>query len=201
MEKRDYLIIGIILIIVLTIFLSNVFMPKQQTIGEKYKDIYNSIDYNIKRIEDNMNAITVDGNWKQLKEINSNDEQLKNTYNLLLEDIKKCYLLYTDLENKIYDNLKILSFKNKEYITNNELEKLTKNESCLKYFNKYNDLDLSNNQESSEKIKGQISIIIDYKEEPYSYKTLDELLFDEAVTVSKIGALSSWLKVEYDSNK
>jgi hypothetical protein len=88
-----------------------------------------------------MNEITISDdkeNWSQLKEINLEDMKLKDTYNLVISDIRTCYLLSNDLENKTYNNIKIMSFKNKTYVTDNELIELNRNGNCLKDFDKYN---------------------------------------------------------------
>ena len=47
-------------------------------------------------------------------------------------------------------------------ISEKDLLKLSKNENCLKDFDKYNSLTLSDNAETSEKMRKQISIIVDY---------------------------------------
>jgi hypothetical protein len=53
----------------------------------------------------------------------------------------------------------------------------------------------------SDRIKTQISIIIDYKPASPGDKTFDDLLREELSTMSKIASLSKWLKIEYNSNK
>ncbi|MCK9330552.1 MAG: hypothetical protein M0Q94_11805 [Candidatus Cloacimonetes bacterium] len=202
MEKKDYLIIAIISIITLTISLYNVFEPDKILLGETYKEMYGALDNNINIIETNMKEITVDSDdWQELKELNIKDEKQKNTYNSLILDIKKCYLLSNDIKNKTYDNIKIMSFKNKEYANKYEILKLNKNEICLKEFDKYNSMVLSDNKDLSERLKTQINIIIDYKEESDVYKSFYELLSFEAVNMSKIASLSKWLKIEYNTYK
>lgn len=202
MEKKDYLIIAIISIITLTISLYNVFEPDKILLGETYKEMYGALDNNINIIETNMKEITVDSDdWQELKELNIKDEKQKNTYNSLILDIKKCYLLSNDIKNKTYDNIKIMSFKNKEYANKYEILKLNKNKICLKEFDKYNSMVLSDNKDLSERLKTQINIIIDYKEESDVYKSFYELLSFEAVNMSKIASLSKWLKIEYNTYK
>lgn len=202
MEKKDYLIIAIISIITLTISLYNVFEPDKILLGETYKEMYGALDNNINIIEANMNEITVDSDdWQELKELNIKDEKQKNTYNSLILDIKKCYLLSNDVKNKTYDNIKIMNFRNKEYANKYEILKLNKNETCLKEFDKYNSMVLSDNKNLSERLKTQINIIIDYKEEPDVYKSFYELLSLEAINMSKIASLSKWLKIEYNTYK
>ena len=202
MEKKDYLIIAIISIIVLTISLYNVFEPDKISLGETYEEMYDALENNINIIETNMKEITVSkDDWKELKEIKLKDEKLENTYNSLILDIKKCYLLSSDITNKTYDNIKILSFKDKEYANKYEMMKMNKTEVCLNDFDKYNSMVLSDNPNLSERLKIQLSIIIDYKQEAYAYKSFYELLAREAINMSKIASLSKWLKVEYNTYK
>ncbi len=122
----------VLFIIVLGISIHNSFNPKK--IGEVYASLYDPLDYSVDIIEANMNEITVSNdnwNWAKLKEINHGDEQLENTYDLLVSDIRTCYLLSNDLENKVYNNMKILSLKDKTSITEKEMSALRKNRSCL----------------------------------------------------------------------
>lgn len=201
MEKKDYLIVAAVAIIAITICVFSFREPNKVLLGDTYKDIYSVLDYNINMIETNMNEITINNGWEKLKELKGEDKKLKETYNLLVLDIKKCYLLTNDLENETYDNLKLMNYKDKEYVNKYELLKLNKKERCLNDFDKYNSMVLSDNAELSEKKKTQIGLIINYKEEPYKYKTFYELLYEESVTMSKIASLTNWLKIEYNTYK
>lgn len=201
MEKKDYLIVAVVAIIAITIAIFSIYEPNKVLLGETYKEIYSVLDYNINIIKTNMDEITVNNDWQELKPIKTTDKRLKDTYNSLVLDIKKCYLLTNDLENKTYKNLKLMSFKDKEYANKYELLKLNKNEKCLNEFDKYNSMVLSDNEVLSEKKKTQLSIIINYKEEPYKYKTFYELLYEESVNMSKVASLTNWLKIEYNTYK
>jgi TolB-like protein len=119
----------------------------------------------------------------------------------LVEDIRTCYLQSTDLKNKTFDNIKILSFKNKRNITEKQLLQLSKNKSCLENFDKYNSLTLSDSPEISEKMKKQISIIIDYKSESNNDATFADSLTEEMTDISKVAGLTKWLKIEYYSHQ
>lgn len=196
-----FIIIYAIFIFILSIAIYKTFNPKKM--GEIYSSLYEALDYQISKIETNMNEITISNDewkWAEIKETNTNDEKLKNTYNSLISDIRTYYLTYYDLENKTYNNLKILSFEDKTSIADDELSELNNRDNYLKVFDKYNSMVLSDNQQLSDKIKKQINIIIDYSDKSSSNKTFDELLYDELVTTSKIASLASWLKTEYYSN-
>jgi|GEM_PF-2805490 len=204
--KRKYSIVVVyaILAFVLIMSLYYIFTPNKTKLGVLYQDYYASIEKNLNVIEDNMDEITIsddDSNWLELKETDLDDKQLKKTYNLLVEDITKCYLVSTDLKNKVYDNKKVLSFKNKRSISEKDLLSLSKNENCLKDFDKYNTLTLSDDEDTSEKIRKQISIIIDYEYGTSNDGTFISVIEEEAINVSKIASLSKWLKIEYNSHK
>lgn len=204
--KRKYSIVVIyaMLSLILIMSLYYIFNPHKTKLGILYNAYYTSIERNINVTKDNMDEITIsndDSNWSELKEINTDDKQLKKTYNLLVEDITKCYLITTDLKNKVYDNKKVLSFKNKTSISEKDLLKLSENENCLKEFDKYNSLTLSDDAETSEKIRKQISIIVDYGYGTSNDGTFQSVIEEEAINVSKIANLSKWLKIEYNSNK
>lgn len=204
--KRKYSIVVIyaMLSLILIMSLYYIFNPHKIKLGILYSNYYASIERNIDVIKDNMDEIAIsddDSNWLELKETNTDDKQLKKTYNLLVEDITKCYLISTDLKNKVYDNKKVLSFKNKTSISEKDLLKLSENENCLKDFDKYNSLTLSDNAETSEKIRKQISIIVDYGYGTSNDGTFTSIIEEEAINVSKIANLSKWLKIEYNSHK
>lgn len=204
--KRKYSIVVIyaMLSLILIMSLYYIFNPNKTKLGILYKDYYASIERNLNVIKDNMDEITIideDSNWSELKETNIDDKQLKETYNLLVKDITKCYLVSTDLKNKVYDNKKVLSFKNKRSISEKDLLSLSKNENCLKDFEKYNSLTLSDYEETSEKIKKQISIIADYGYGTSNDGTFTSIIEEEAISISKIASFSRWLKTEYNSHK
>jgi predicted small lipoprotein YifL len=190
------------------------FYDKKVTYGDYLKVVF-TYDGNkiVKSALTDISDITDNNDkwdWWELKKTNLQDKKLVNTYNLLVVDIRTCYLLSNDLENKIYKNTKILSFKNKRDINKKEISQLEKSENCLKNFDKYNSLVLSDNQDLSNKIKNQINIIIDYNKESSTYEMNDDLPYEaaflvmlnrESDTISKIASLTSWLKTEYNSYK
>lgn len=204
MKRKDSIVIVyVVLILALILSLYNLFNYPKTKLGVLYKDYYDSLENSLNVIKNNMDEITIsddDSNWAELKETDIDDKQLKKTYNLLVEDITKCYLLSSDLKNKIYDNKKILSFKNKRSISEKDLLQLSENENYLKEFDKYNSLTLSDDPDTAEKIRKQISIIIDYEYGTSNDGTFISVIEEEAINVSKIASLSKWLKVEYDSH-
>lgn len=200
---NKWYIIGIIYIVVASIaciLIYNSLKPK--TLGQIYKDGYELFDYNIGIIEDNMNDITItieEEKWVRLKDLNLDDEKLKATYNLIVDDIKTCYLMSTDLENKIFDNPKILSFRDKTNYTYDDIKKLNQNKNCLENFDKYNSLNISENPELENRIRAQIKIIINNQSKKADLKEFKDALYYELNIINKIASLSNWLKVEYDT--
>lgn len=196
-----FIIIYVVFIIFLSISISKTLAPKK--LGETYSYLYEALDNNFKKIEANMDEIIISNDefdWAELKEINTKDEQLKHTYDLLVSDIRSYYLFYSDLNNETNNNINLLSYEDKINISKKKLKKLTNNDDYLNKFDKYNSMDLSDDQIFSDRIKAQINIIIDFNKDNYAYKDFEQLLYDELVTTSKIASLSSWLKTEYYSN-
>ena len=196
-----FIIIYAVFVLVLSFSIYKTLSPNE--LGQTYSYLYESLDLYLNKIESNMNGITISNDewdWVELKEINTEDEQLKNTYNLLISDIRTYYLSFCNSKSERNNNLSLLNFKDKTRITDKELSDLSNNDNYLENFDKYNSMILSNDQTRAERIKAQINIIIDYDKEESAYKDFGQLLYDELVTTSKIASLSSWLKTEYYSN-
>lgn len=196
-----FIIIYAVFVLVLSFSIYKTLSPNE--LGQTYSYLYESLDLYLNKIESNMNEITISNDewdWVELKEINTEDEQLKNTYNLLISDIRTYYLSFSNSKSERNNNISLLNFKDKTRITDKELSDLSNNDNYLENFDKYNSMILSNDQTRAEKIKAQINIIIDYDKEESAYKDFGQLLYDELVTTSKIASLSSWLKTEYYSN-
>ena len=202
MKKLSFfIIIYAVFVLVLSFSIYKTLSPNK--LGQTYSYLYEALDHHLNIIETNMNEISISNdewNWAELKEINTEDQQLKNTYNLLISDIRTYYLSFSNLENARNDNISLLSFKDKTRITDKELSDLSNKDNYFENFDKYNSMILSNDQTRCERIKAQINIIIDYNKEESAYKDFGQLLYDKLVTTSKIASLSSWLKTEYYSN-
>lgn len=196
-----FIIIYAVFVLVLSFSIYKTLSPNE--LGQTYSYLYESLDLYLNKIESNMNEITISNDewdWVELKEINTEDEQLKNTYNLLISDIRTYYLSFSNSKSERNNNISLLNFKDKTRITDKELSDLSNNDNYLENFDKYNSMILSNDQTRAERIKAQINIIVDYDKEESAYKDFGQLLYDELVTTSKIASLSSWLKTEYYSN-
>lgn len=202
-KKKGLMIFSLLMMGMLIISTYSIFYFRSEMLGYKYKGLYEPLENNINVIKENMDDITISNdefNWYKLKKLDISDKKLKDTYNLLVADIRTCYLLETDLKNKIYDNLKILSFKNKKDISKEELLELSNND-CLNNFNKYNSLVLSDDENISERVKTQIGIIINEEKEDIVYDNFYSVLYNDLVTMTKIMNVSKWLKAEYYGQK
>ncbi len=186
-EKYCFYIIDALLVVILAITLYNVFNKNNEITTRDYSVFYKQIESDMKKIEKNMNKIADSEElviWSGIKDANFKDAKLEKAYNLLVDDIRYCYLLYDELDKG----------KKTGNILQKELSQFSDN--CLGKFDKYNTLTLSDDQYLSERIKSQIDIIIDYEKEDVDY---ENLIYNQIITVNKIANLTNWLKVEYYS--
>lgn len=189
-------IIVTFLIAVLIISLYSIFTNKNRDFSDEYKELYASMDYSKEIIKQNMNEITTSDDWLEIKEITKDDSKLKETYNALVKDIKTCYIdLYASGKTSV------MKFRVENKISSKDLKILNNQKNCLENFNKYQSIQLSNNERLSEKMKKQLNIIIDYTPEENNKLSFAELVTNKAIDISKVESLSKWLKIEYLSNK
>lgn len=192
-------IIVTFLIIVLIIALYSIFTNKNLDFSDKYKPLYESIDYSKEVIKENMDEISItnnNGDWIEMNSISNKDVKLKETYDLIIKDINTCYVdLYAA------GKLSVMKFKPEQKISVKDLKDLNKQKNCLENFDKYYSLQLSDNERLSERMKKQLKIIISYTPEDNKSLSFEELITNKAIDISKIESLSKWLKIEYLSNK
>lgn len=191
MEKKYMILVNGLLLIVLASALY--FALKPTSFGDQYKEKYSIIDKSMNLIESNMNEITVNKDWKELKEMKDADKSLVEGLNSLREDIKTCY----DNVNK---KDSILSFKNKTKFTKKDNDKYLKKDSCLDNFSKYEDYKFSNDDDLNTRLQEQISLIM-YEVEYDKKNLFADMLTKETNTIRSVAGLSSWLKIEYNTYK
>lgn len=203
MKKNYYGIINVLLVIILGLTVYNAFKPNK--LGEVYRQRFDIIEQSLEKINKNMDEITTsteNSKWNKLKEISNAETGQEEAYNMLVADIKTCYLLEEDLDDEKTDNLKILDFKNKRKASNKQVEELFINNECLKNFEKYNTFEFSKDKNLNERLQKQIALITttdnnaDYNEEEFR-----DALIRESNIIHNIANLSSWLKIEYDTYK
>lgn len=197
MKKNYYVIVNLILLIILMITVYVSFKPKD--FGVVYENKFEVIEKYLKLIEKNMDEITNNNSWDELKEISSKQVN-KETYNMLVEDIKICYLQEKELNGESSEVVNILEYKNKNKIQNKQLKEIFNN-NCLKNFKRYTDTSFSDDKDINDKIKKQLTLILTMKETEYSNENFDDALNKKINIIYNVAYLSSWLKIEYDTYK
>ncbi|MDD4795837.1 MAG: hypothetical protein PHG03_04715, partial [Bacilli bacterium] len=168
--------------------------------GDTYKARFDIIEKSIVKIETNMKEITTDDKWDNLKPITTDEESLVTGFNMLLADIKSCYVEVKDFPNREIKNIKILDFKNKSKISDKNLNALYSN-NCLDNFDKYTDYQFTEDENLNQKLQEQILLIVTVDENHNDKKSFENLIIKESNIIHNIANLSNWLKIEYDTYK
>ena len=205
MKKSKTIIIGSIILII-CLFALIIYNNFSRKIDIKSANKgWNIYDKSISNIKDNMSAIAAPNQnfeWGNLKDIDIDDIEYKNTLNSLLADVRMCYLEYTD-DGTLYTNSNpIRKYRDKKNISKRELKELTdamiyeQRNGCLKYFEKYNVLLI--------KIYNITNSIVDFKLYVLHLEkneTYDELLTKKILEVHLLEDISKFLIDEYDRLK
>lgn len=171
-------------------------------------DYWNVYDKSIKNIEDNMNFITKsndDSIWFELKDVNTEDIEYINTLNLLVTDVRLCYLGYIDNNNLYDDSNPIRKYRKKNKITKTKLQNLgfimkEENESYLNALKKYSSLKISDSKELQDKIYNLTNNIIELNDKMFSTTSVsyNELLLRKIYEVHSLEDISNFLVSEYN---
>lgn len=210
MKNNKIILILIAIIILIT---SLFYYSKQKSTNiEDTKQLWNIYDINIENIKNNLDPITVPNEyffWWELKDFDIEDKTYKQNLNNLVADIRMCYLELTD-DGTLYTNTNpIKQYRNKTKITKKKLEQLNiimQNEfktGCLKNFNRYSGILISNNQLDTDNFLSNINKIYTYnKSNPYkNTNTYNELLSKKILETSILEDLSEYLVLEYNRLK
>ena len=214
--KNKYIVIIMALILIaLSSFLSiTVYKNYDKKIDiQLANQIWTTYDDSIAIIKNNMESIT-DSNesfdWWILKDFDIEDDEYESVLNLLVADVRMCYLEYTD-DGTLYTNTNpIRKYREKEYITSKELEKLNFemynefNQGCLKRFASYNSLLISNDEVLRNNVLTKTNKIFRIKPiEIFNNKnaTYNELLLRKIMEVHYIEDISEFLVEEYNRLK
>ena len=165
-------------------------------------------DDSIENIKKNMDEITKNSEnwiWWELKATNIEDENLKGAFNLLISDIRMCYLYsFKDERQKEYyiKMNPLIEYRQAKSITKDQLNKLrddTKEGYCIETFEKYNLLLISNNIELAKDFKENVNKVYKLKDsEAYrNSETYNEIVEKEVLLIKEISNLTNWLKEEY----
>lgn len=213
MKKSKTIIIGSIILII-CLFALIIYNNFSRKIDIKSANKgWNIYDKSISNIKDNISAIAEPNQnfeWGTLKDIDIDDKEYKNTLNSLLADVRMCYLEYTD-DGTLYTNSNpIRKYRDKKNISKRELKELTdamiyeQRNGCLKYFEKYNVLLISNDKILRNKIYNITNSIADFKLYVLHLEkneTYDELLTKKILEVHLLEDISKFLIDEYDRLK
>lgn len=214
--KNKYIVIIMALILIaLSSFLSIiVYKNYDKKIDiQLANQIWTTYDDSIAIIKNNMESIT-DSNesfdWWILKDFDIEDDEYESVLNLLVADVRMCYLEYTD-DGTLYTNTNpIRKYREKEYITSKELEKLNFemynefNQGCLKRFASYNSLLISNDEVLRNNVLTKTNKIFRISPiEIFNNKnaTYNELLLRKIMEVHYIEDISEFLVEEYNRLK
>lgn len=215
-SKNKYIVIIMALILIaLSSFLSIiVYKNYDKKIDiQLANQIWTTYDDSIAIIKNNMESIT-DSNesfdWWILKDFDIEDDEYESVLNLLVADVRMCYLEYTD-DGTLYTNTNpIRKYREKEYITSKELEKLNFemynefNQGCLKRFASYNSLLISNDEVLRNNVLTKTNKIFRISPiEIFNNKnaTYNELLLRKIMEVHYIEDISEFLVEEYNRLK
>lgn len=215
-SKNKYIVIIMALILIaLSSFLSIiVYKNYDKKIDiQLANQIWTTYDDSIAIIKNNMESIT-DSNesfdWWILKDFDIEDDEYESVLNLLVADVRMCYLEYTD-DGTLYTNTNpIRKYREKEYITSKELEKLNFemynefNQGCLKRFASYNALLISNDEVLRNNVLTKTNKIFRISQiEIFNNKnaTYNELLLRKIMEVHYIEDISEFLVEEYNRLK
>ena len=214
--KNKYIVIIMALILIaLSSFLSIiVYKNYDKKIDiQLANQIWTTYDDSIAIIKNNMESIT-DSNesfdWWILKDFDIEDDEYESVLNLLVADVRMCYLEYT-ADGTLYTNTNpIRKYREKEYITSKELEKLNFemynefNQGCLKRFASYNSLLISNDEVLRNNVLTKTNKIFRISPiEIFNNKnaTYNELLLRKIMEVHYIEDISEFLVEEYNRLK
>ena len=213
LKNKYILIIFSLILIALSSFLSIIIYKNynKKLDIQLSNQIWATYDDSITIIKNNMSSITEPNEsfeWWTLKDFDIEDDDYETVLNLLVADVRSCYLEYNQSEE--YFSNPILEYKDKRYITSNELEKLNLdmynelNQGCLKRFERYNALLISNDEYLRNNVLSKTNKIFRIKPiEIFNNKnaTYNELLLRKIIEVHYIEDISEFLVEEYNRLK
>ena len=196
-------ILFLVLVIVLGFILTYKDAERVNVVDENlwlaYENSIESIVYNMESITYSEDGIY----WAGLVDFDIEDDTYEETLNLFTVDIKECYDEFTLANEKYKDGNAILKYREVESISVRELEKLREDitkSTCYSRFDKYNDMEISEDKETKVKFMKRIEILQEiYINEMFikNNPSFDTLLTRKIVEASEIDGASAWLRSEY----
>ena len=213
MKKELVLIISGFIIGLGVILISQFYKVNKSEKILTINELFTIYDQNIQDIKNNMEMITEsneDFDWWILKDFNIEDKDYETSLNSLVADVRMAYLEYTDEEQMYTNSNPIRKYREKEYITKKQLEKLNldmKEEMLsgnINRFNKYSTLLISKDEELRNIFLNQTEKITKMKQLSIftnTNSTYSELLFKKIIEVSYVKDVSEFLIKEYNRLK
>ena len=213
MKKELVLIISGFIIGLGVILISQFYKDNKSEKILTINELFTIYDQNIQDIKNNMEMITEsneDFDWWILKDFNIEDKDYETSLNSLVADVRMAYLEYTDEEQMYTNSNPIRKYREKEYITKKQLEKLNldmKEEMLsgnINRFNKYSTLLISKDEELRNIFLNQTEKITKMKQLSIftnTNSTYSELLFKKIIEVSHVKDVSEFLIKEYNRLK
>lgn len=213
MKKELVLIISGFIIGLGVILISQFYKDNKSENILTINELFTIYDQNIQDIKNNMEMITEsneDFDWWILKDFNIEDKDYETSLNSLVADVRMAYLEYTDEEQMYTNSNPIRKYREKEYITKKQLEKLNldmKEEMLsgnINRFNKYSTLLISKDEELRNIFLNQTEKITKMKQLSIftnTNSTYSELLFKKIIEVSYVKDISEFLIKEYNRLK
>ena len=213
MKKKIFLIMFGFIIVLGGILIFQFFKTNKSEKILVPNELFKIYDQSIQNIKNNMEMITEnneDFDWWVLKDFNIEDKDYEESLNSLVADVRMSYLEYTD-EGEMYTNSNpIRNYREKEYITKKELEKLNldmKEEMLsgnINRFDKYSTLLISQNEELRNRLLDQTEKITKMKQLSIftnTNSTYSELLLKKIIEVNYVECISEFLVKEYNRLK
>ena len=213
MKKELVLIISGFIIGLGVILISQFYKDNKSEKILTINELFTIYDQNIQDIKNNMEMITEsneDFDWWILKDFNIEDKDYETSLNSLVADVRMAYLEYTDEEQMYTNSNPIRKYREKEYRTKKQLEKLNldmKEEMLsgnINRFNKYSTLLISKDEELRNIFLNQTENITKMKQLSIftnTNSTYSELLFKKIIEVSYVKDISEFLIKEYNRLK
>ena len=213
MKKELVLIISGFIIGLGVILISQFYKDNKSEKILTINELFTIYDQNIQDIKNTMEMITEsneDFDWWILKDFNIEDKDYETSLNSLVADVRMAYLEYTDEEQMYTNSNPIRKYREKEYITKKQLEKLNldmKEEMLsgnINRFNKYSTLLISKDEELRNIFLNQTEKITKMKQLSIftnTNSTYSELLFKKIIEVSYVKDVSEFLIKEYNRLK
>lgn len=208
MRKKDILtpIITLICLVVVVVLAFMMTYKSAERINVSDVKVWLAYDNSIESIVCNIDLITESEDrvyWAYLKDFDIEDDTYEEVLSLVTDDVRECYMEFTLSKEEYANGNPILKYREFDSISKRELEELRKDfkaSTCMDRFDKYNDMEISEDEDTKVRFMKRIEILQEiYINEMYikDSPSFDDLLIRKVLEVSEIEGLSAWLRGEY----